>query len=65
MALLTLRAGIAFDLDRSTGTRQQAHFHAAAFDREIPTGADRIPVQLVVVGEETQLAGGAVVQGCR
>ena len=64
LTLLALRAGIAFRLQLigSDGLRQP-YFHAAAFNRECPAVADGIPVQLVVLVEESQLARGAVAQG--
>jgi hypothetical protein len=59
-----LRAGVGLGLHLPDRDRvRQPGQHLAAFDRECPAGADRVPVQLVVSVEEPELAGGAVAQG--
>ena len=63
-ALRALRTAVAFGSHVGGGHRlRQPHLDAAAFDREHPAGADRVPVQLVVIVEEAELARSAVAQG--
>ena len=59
-----LRAGIAFRAHlRQWHWLGQAHLHVRDIHRKRPAGADGVPVELVVFGEEADLVRGAVTQG--